>query len=102
MAKQKSKETYAQSLQKNLNNLGSKQPIEKSMFQRIDYNEDDLDSNYLNNFQEDYNDIINGANQNGIRSIYRPSYLFEEGVAKSDTDFFKSLEGRLLEIYEGM
>lgn len=64
------------------------------MFQRID--EDDLDSNYLNNFQEDYNDILNGSNQNGIRTIYRPNYFLEEGFTKSDSEFFKSLEGNKL------
>ena len=64
------------------------------MFQREDDDDDELDSNYLNNFQEDYNDILNGANANGIRTIYRPNYPFSDITSnQTDSDFFKSLEG---------
>ncbi len=64
------------------------------MFEREDYDDDELDSNYLNNFQDDYNDILNGANQNGIRTIYRPNYPFSDvQSSQNDSQFFKSLEG---------
>jgi hypothetical protein len=64
------------------------------MFEREDYDDDELDSNYLNNFQDDYNDILNGANQYGIRTIYRPNYPFSDlQSSQTDSEFFKSLEG---------
>lgn len=75
-------------------NTDSKWPFEKSMFQREDLDQDDdIDSNYLNTFQENYNDILNGANQDKIRSIYRSIYPSDDLNNKSDPNFFKSLEG---------
>jgi len=67
----------------------SKWPFEKSMFQRED---DDIDSNYLNTFQENYNDVLNGGNQDKVRSIYRSRYPFDD-LNSNDPSFFKSLEG---------
>lgn len=92
LSKQNLKKIDQTKLKPNLDNLGPKWPLEKSMFQREDYNDDDLDSNYLNNFQEDYNDVLNG-NQAGIHSIYRSNY-FVDDTNKSDVDFFKSLEDK--------